>query len=257
VRLHTLSIVNAVWIIALTSFVRAEDLSALSRQWIALRTDQAAEQAAWEEQKQAYQREIALLKTERDRLTEDIASMQESASLDDSIHKEESARSAMLQQTIEEAHPVLLRVESHVRAWTNQIPRRLLTDLDRLFATLPVTERSARQDSVGERLQRVVALLSAVESLQRQIHVTQELVMLSDKERNLADVLYLGTARAYAVGKKDTWAAVGEPGADGWVWSDATPHASAFRQAIRMARREQLAAFVPLPLRVHIVEDTP
>ncbi len=235
----------------------AGELDALAGRWIALRSELAAEQSAWTDQERALHLETNLLQRERDALLAELARDAETTSAEAADQAAEAARSEELQRALNDVHPVLTRVETRLRSWTNAVPAAIGEDVQRALSALPDSETAARGMSLGQRMQRIVGILGSMESLQIQVHVTQELVQDGLGGRRLCDTLYLGLARAFAVSMDDAWAAIAVPGDQGWSWTPAPEASRDIRQAIRIARREQLAQFVPLPLHIPITEEAP
>jgi hypothetical protein len=233
-----------------------DDLESLVGRWVAVRTEAAAESRAWSDQERSLRREIDLLETERSALEAEANAFSEAASSGEERRAKDAAHSARQQAVIDALRAPLDRMEAGLRPWAVRIPKSLGDEASRLIRELP-EPAAARRQSPGERMQRVVTLLSILESLQHRIHVTQEALPDDAGRTRLADVLYIGLARGFAVSPDDTWAAVGTPGRDGWTWQVRSEMAASVRRAIRMARRDSTADFVDLPLRAASRELAP
>ena len=233
------------------------ELEAMVGRWLDTRSEITAERMAWQEQERQLKEELALLETERTRLAAEVAAHQAETTGRDREEGGAVEESERLQAALDATVPVLQRAESELRAWEKRVPAGLRPELEPLFAALPATEEAASRASLGERGQRVVALLAGLETIQARIHVAAETLPAPDGTRRRVDALYLGLARGFAVSADNRWAAVGEPGPDGWSWSERPDLAPSARAAIQMVRREEVAGLVPLPLRAPDAEKRP
>ena len=234
-----------------------DDLEGLVGRMLALRSELAAEKSAWKDHEKSLRDEIELLTRERTRLQQEADAFDEEISSGDEALIAEASRSEWLSQAVQDLLPVLSRTELLLRMWPSRIPPGLLGDAGRLFKSLPENETQARRWSAGERLQRIIACLSFVESLQQQIHFVKDVIDADDGERRFVDIVYLGLARGFAVSPDNQSAFVGTPGPAGWQWTAQPDWAPAIRQAVQVGNREQMAAFISLPLQVLDGAPTP
>ncbi|MFO1492776.1 MAG: hypothetical protein U1F87_18115 [Kiritimatiellia bacterium] len=72
-------------------------------------------------------------------------------------------------------------------------PRMLRGGADKLFDALPETAAQAAREADGARVQRVVSLLTHIETLQAGIHPAQEILDTGAGARRRVDVVYLGS----------------------------------------------------------------
>jgi hypothetical protein len=227
-----------------------DELDGLVGRWLDYRTELAAERLAWQEQEPALKEELALLDRELAALRAEADAYAAETSEGEAEELEAAARREALAAALNEVLPVLDRAEAELRGWSVRVPAVLAGGAERLFRELPATPSAARAQSTGERLQRVIALLSQLETLSQNWHAVQESVPSGDGTRRLVQVLYIGLARAYAVSPDGTWAAIGTPGLEGWIWEPRPSAAPAIREALAIHARQQVAAFVELPLQV-------
>jgi len=230
-------------------------LEALVQQWSRLRLALADEQRAWDAQKDHWQSEIDLLKKEKAALQAEI----ESASADLAsveVDRVEALREKeRLSQILDGMPPLVERAEASLREWPSRLPPPLRESLEGAFRPLMQEPGATPVGSAPARLQRVVALYTELEQLQRNIHVVKEVLAMPDGSRREVDVCYVGLARAFAVTADDRWAGIGTPDADGWQWTSRAEIADAVRLAVSIHNRERTAALVELPLAIG--EDGP
>ncbi|HMP90274.1 MAG TPA: DUF3450 family protein [Kiritimatiellia bacterium] len=233
--------------------VQANDtdvLDGLSRQWIELRSELARERAAWTTQSAALKREFDALKRERDGLAREAEQhAAESTSFEEQLVSGESRRAEM-DAGMAIIQAALDRAEHELRSWPAWLTPDIKKDAERQLRDITAMSRDKRRTTTAERWQRIVALVSLIESRQQHIHVERQMVQVGDDVNRLADVLYLGLAAGYAVSPDGSWAAVGMIGDNGWIWTPRPEWATAIRRAIAMAQKQELAGFVALPLQV-------
>ncbi len=240
-------------------------LEGLVRQWLNLRAQTAQEDRAWQEQQRSWQRELDLLEEEKSRLEARLHAVDRErrtieTEYDTLRHERDGLRHAM--RAIE---PLLNDIETHLRSVAPLIPTVGAPDLRAALTALtapppaPAT-RVATAPAVGAepvnvtaRLQRALALLTEVETVQNTIHTGRELIAFDGKRREL-DVLYIGLAGAYACSSDGSVGAVGTPAANGWQWRAAPEVASEVRAALRILDRAQPARWLHLPASI---EETP
>lgn len=220
-----------------------QDLDALTARWIALRGTLAEEKREWQARKTVWEEEIELLEEESSALQREIESGREVLSSAEERRETLLARSEKTQTELEELDAVLSRNRLQVELLLNAVP-------DSLRDRIPALQGDGGR---SRNAQRLTAALAAIESLHNQIHGTREMIA-ADGQARQADVLYLGLARGFAVSPKNDWAAVGVPGKNGWVWSQARVEPEAIRTLIEVYHQRETATLVNVPL---AVEESP
>lgn len=233
---------------------RVDDLAG---QWVALRSEIAAEKSQAAARDAALREEIALLETEKAALEKEAAEFDAGASDDQKRRAEQAARGEAIRVSIEAGRPAIERAESALRALRSRLPATLLGEARPLFDALPTTAADAARESDGVRARRVVALLAHVETLQAGVHSVKETLDTGGGLRRQVDVLYLGLARGFTVASDATWAGVGTPGPSGWTWEARPEIAPDVRAAVDMVARQRTADVVRLPLRADPAEASP
>jgi hypothetical protein len=225
-------------------------LENLVAEWSRLRVEIADEQRSWTAREEQWGTEIALLRTEVDGLKAEIES---------AAGTETSVESALLVTQRDQERfskmfdplPALLSdAERALRAWPDRLPPSLRAPLNAAFQRLPKNPEDGALLSEGSRLQTIVALYSEIEKLQQDVHFVKEVLVRTNGSGQEMDVCYLGLARAFAVSPDNTWAAIGTPSEDGWVWESRREIADRVRLAVSVYNRDQAAQLVTLPLQV-------
>ncbi|NCC52599.1 MAG: DUF3450 family protein [Spartobacteria bacterium] len=225
-------------------------LEALVGQWMGLRAEMATEQRVWNQRREQWAAELALLEREAETLGREISRGSGLASSVEQEHRRLLARQEALLRIQDQLRPALDRAEAELRAWHAQIPDPLGEELADAFRALPRTQAEADKMPLTRRARAIAALYARIESLQNTVHVTQQMLETAGGTRRQVEVLYIGLSRGFAVTPDNAWAAVGVPGDNGWAWTPAHEAAPAIRAAIAIANRQQTARMVTLPMQV-------
>lgn len=110
------------------------------------------------------------------------------------------------------------------------------------------TGLDARPDSVPERLNALLLTANDIAREQATILHLKAVVDIAEHGRVEADVLWIGTALGYYVTPDDKHAGILVFRGDRWSSEPDDPAASAIRKAIRLARKDEPAALVELPI---------
>ena len=222
-------------------------LEELVGEWSRLRVAIAEEERNWEETRDQWRAEIALLEEEKAGLLQEL----DDVGGEDASRQDERANALgdkdRLTRTLEGLPALLERAEADLRRWPHRLPPPLREPLDDPFRRLPQDAEGAATQSTGARLQRVLALYADIERLQNGLHVVKEMLPIPNDGRREVDTCYVGLARGFAVSPDGTWAGIGRPTDQGWSWETRTELAGGVRKAIDIARREQAAALIDLP----------
>ena len=95
-----------------------------------------------------------------------------------------------------------------------------------------------------------MSLYGEIERLEHNVHVVKEALETNSGKVQEMDVIYLGLTQGFAVSRDNKTAGIGLPGQDGWKWHWRPEIASEVCKAIAFYRREQMADFVHLPLKI-------
>lgn len=224
------------------------DLDALVGRWMDLRSAIADEKRQWQARREQWEVEIQLLEEEKTKLQKEIDAFNQFAS---SVEKDRAAilaRKETMESVLKDLDPILDRSEKRLRDGRQWIPDSLGLKFARVFDELMDTENSGPKKSLMERIQRIVALYTQIETLQAGLHSTREILETGQSQRRQVDILYIGLARGFAVASDDQWAAVGVPHSEGWVWTEKPEIASNVRLALQVLERQKTAMLIDLPI---------
>jgi hypothetical protein len=226
------------------------ELEGLVAQWVALRSQIAAEQQAWERQRLHLQRSTELLRKEAAELARDLAESQDTIAALDVQRAGLQERRDELRRILQAMQPVLDSAEEALLSIRDTLPASLGGSLHDAMGKLPETSEQASSVTTARRLQLVIAIYTELEKLHNGYHWAKEIVDAEDGRRIEVEVLYIGLTCAFAVSPEGEWAAVGRPGAAGWTWEPRPALGPQVREAIDVLHRRRTPKLVHLPLRV-------
>jgi septal ring factor EnvC (AmiA/AmiB activator) len=227
------------------------DLEALTAQWIELRGTLAEEKRNWVKRKAAWESELDLLEEQQRVLAAEIARSRDSISDVEENKAEVVARREQAEQDLQEVDAVLEDAIRNTLTVVLSVPESLKASWSTEVRSF--SETGSPQAPRAQRAQRLVALLSGIESVQNRFHTVQERIATPQGTR-LADVIYVGLGRGFAVSPTNDWSAVGTPGPQGWTWTPGEADPEQVRLLIQVHQQQETAALATVPF---AVEETP
>jgi len=205
-------------------------------------------------------RDLALAKemlTERiELLHREIESLQiKIGQAEESIAEADEKRMGMLAENekLKQGGAVLAErataLEASIKQLLVRLPDPIRERVKPLSQQLP-EDSGATELSVSERFQNILGILNEVNRFNGEITVTSEVRLLSDGTSVEVTALYVGISQGYYVGANDSVAGTGVAGSDRWMWSPANEAAAQIAKVIAIARNEQVASFVRLPIEI-------
>lgn len=219
-------------------------LEELTAQWVSLRAERAREAEAWRDEEARIRMELALLDEAEARLLEEL----------DQLREEEDETEAAQADDLEELE-TRLAASRELGESVAASRAELLADLDALprvlRARLADEELALESADAGalQQLRAVWTLRNQLTRLQHELHVLPAVVELEGRRREM-DVLWVGTARAFAVSSDDQLAARGRPAGDKWEWEPVPGAEQEIRRAVQLVRGETAPGLVTLPWEV-------
>lgn len=241
--------------------VGADALRAMESQVLRLAELQRTEWSArqdWQSQRQLLQDQLAILQKQSAVLATALAAQrQETAEIaagNADIAGELSAQRAHLR----ELRLALQAQNDALLALRSRLPPDLRRQLQDAFARL---ERlTAAEPAFAELpgiLQTQLSVLTESEQYDHGIHLAKEVLPDAGELRREYDVMYFGLAVAYALSAGGDRAGMGVPTAAGWEWRWQDEWIPAVAQALAVARKEQPAQLLRLPMPPIAVEVQP
>jgi hypothetical protein len=140
-------------------------------------------------------------------------------------------------------------LEGKARTLLARIPDQLRQRVAPLSQRIPA-EGTDTKLSLSERFQNVIGVLNEINKFQRDVHLLREVRALEGGRNAEVSVLYFGVALAYYVTDDGQEAGVGHPSDKGFVWTATPGFAQGIARAVAVKKGEQVAAFVPLPVKL-------
>jgi hypothetical protein len=143
----------------------------------------------------------------------------------------------------------LALLDSRTVQLLRRVPEPALQRVEALRQQIPATPDETRVP-LGDRFRNVIGILNELNKFNRDIHVASEVRTLDDGTRTEVTVFYLGLGSAYFANAKGSVGGFGSVAPEAWTWTVANAAAPRIQRAIRILRGEEIAAFVPLPVRI-------
>ena len=152
----------------------------------------------------------------------------------------------------EEAIAEFRRVRALAGGLLERLKPRALALADRFPAPLAEEAKGDRVklesweagDEPREGLQAILGMVAKAEQFNRRIRRSSEV-----RDGQEVEVIYLGLARAYYLGRSGV-AGVGEPGPEGWAWTERKSIAGEVRKALAQLDKKRPPDLVELPVKI-------
>lgn len=227
---------------------RVESARAALEKWADTRKLISKERNDWVLGKEILNDRIALVEREieslRTKLTDASGSIVEA----DKKVAELTSEEAQLKQGSQALVQLVAGFEAQTRLLVKRLPDPIRERIKPLSQRIP--EGDAGKLTLSERFQNIVGILNEVNKFQRDIAVLSEVRTLADGSSAEVTTVYFGLGQAYYATANGKAAGRGSATPDGWVWVPANESAAEITRMIQVLKNEQVAGFVPVPLRV-------
>ncbi len=188
-------------------------------QWVETEQILSEEKSDWLLEKSILEDTQVLLSNELSRIEKAIEDLEDSATASDadrvalnSEKEKQTAAAAVLGSKIG-------ALEKKVKDVIKTLPVPLTDKIKPLIRRLPNDPENTKF-SLGERVQNVVGILSQADKFNSTITLSNESREISEGKVVQVTTLYWGLAQAYFVDNAGSYAGVGKPGAEAWVWTE-------------------------------------
>lgn len=248
-------------LLLLADVVVAEALRALESQVLRLADLQRAEWSArqdWQSQRQLLQDQLAMLQKHGAALDAALAEQEQECAENAAGNAVVAAEIAALQVRLGELRTTLLAQNDALLVLQRRLPPVLQRQLQDAFARLArLADKEPDLAALPGMLQAQLSVLAEVEQYDHGIHLAKEVLPDDGGQRREYDVMYLGLAVAYALSANGERAGMGAPGAEGWEWRWQDEWIPDITRAMTVARKEQPAQLLRLPLPPIAAESQP
>jgi len=225
------------------------DARATLEQYVEVRRTISRERLQLAEGRQVLQDRLDLVQREIDSIKEKIADADKNLAAADEKRVELERRAAALRAASQSLADLIVPLEARTKALLARLPEPIRERIRPLTQRLPEDPATTRL-SIGDRFLNVVGILNEVNKFNGEITLASEVRQLPDGRSIEVTSMYLGVGQGFYVNADGTIAGIGAPTADAWTWRSANDAAPALARAVAMMKNEQIAEFVPLPMRV-------
>ena len=215
-------------------------------QWVETEQILSEEKSDWRLEKSILEDTQVLLSKELTRIEEAIDDLEDSATAADadraalSEEKEkQTAAAAVVRSNIG-------ALEKKVKDIIKTLPEPLTDKIKPLIRRLPNDPENTKL-SIGERVQNVVGILSQADKFNSTITLSNESREISEGKVVQVTTLYWGLAQAYFVDNAGSYAGVGKPGAEAWVWTEVKDIGPEIKQLLDIYEGTEEIQFVKIP----------
>jgi len=244
--------VGCLSLLLLSDLVAAEALRAMESQVLRLADLQRSEWSArqdWQSQRQLLQDQLAILQKQSAVLATALAAQRQETAASAAGNADLAGELTALQARLGELCAAMLTQNDALLALRRRLPPDLRRHLQDAFSRLErLTEAAPALTELPGILQTQLSVLTEIEQYDHGIHLAKEVLPNPDEQRREYDVMYLGLAVAYALSAGGDRAGMGVPTTAGWEWRWQDEWIPAVAQAMAVARKEQPAQLLRLPL---------
>lgn len=225
----------------------AAELQEKLRQWVETQRLISEEQIDWEAQKQSLSDLNALRQQEVAQLDELIEAAGTRLSDAETRREELNVEEGKLREQRDTWEKSIGELEAAARELLPKFPAPLKKQLSSAIKNL---EAGPQADTpLQNRYRDVLAVLIEAQAFDSRLTLETQMREFGGETVEV-EVLYLGLARAYYTDRSGKHAGMGQPGQDGWQWSQQGGLASSIRRTIDIFQKRVTPQLVELPQQV-------
>ena len=218
--------------------------------WVQTRQLIARRNADWRVERESIGQTIGLLQREIDLLKGEIDKSEQVDSEADAEKKRITLSLEDLKKANKVVDAALWGMERQALALMARFPDPLKDRTSNVRSRIPLEKKDLRGRSAAERMQNVVAMLNEADRFNSAITLAIEVRKDAEGKDRQVQALYLGLGHAYYADQGGSFAGVGVPGAEGWMWEVKPELGSTIRKVIDIYENERSAEFVPVPVNI-------
>lgn len=225
-----------------------ETLRNTVKEWVAVEKSTSAEAAEWAERKTLLNDLIQVTQAEIQALQTSIADLEATQSTADTVRQDLLTQSQEFDNYKATILTTLAEIEPQLTALKPRLPHPLRKQLNNFYQRLP-QDASTTKLSIGERMQTILSILTALQTFNQNISIHDELHTLPDGRQGQIQTIYIGLGNAYYRTPTGQDAGIGYATNNGWQWDSQPQLATAIETVIAIAEQStQDARFIPLPV---------
>jgi len=217
--------------------------------WVDTRRVISLEQRDWALGREILTSRADVLQREIDSLAAKSADLEKSIAEADRKRAELVADNDRMKQASGALAATVAGLESRTRQLLVRLPDPIRERVKPLSQRIPDGQGETKL-SLSERFQNVVGILNEVDKFTGDITLTSEVRTLGGGTSAEVAAIYLGVGQGYYASSNGLHAGIGTAGPEGWTWTPANDAAPRIARVIAILKNEQVADFVPLPMRI-------
>jgi chromosome segregation ATPase len=250
-RTPTLLAAGLITVISLAAEVHAQsmnDARELFKELTQTKTIISSEENEWAQEKASIEDLLSITREESALLQEKIEALNKNVTTTDEDREKLLNKIKEAREAAGSFDGVVAELEASARELIPFLPTMLKSELQPLIMRLP-KESAKTTQSVSQRMQTVIALLSQMGKFNGALTMNSEVKELDAGVSVEVKTLYLGLAMAIFTDASKEYSGYGKPGADGWTWTTVDgPAADKISTAIAIYESTVDPAFVKLPV---------
>jgi septal ring factor EnvC (AmiA/AmiB activator) len=189
------------------------------------------ERSNWKTEEAILTDTVSLLSSELERIEEQIATLETSATVADEERQTLTLQRDELKAGSDAVIGNIGDLETQLKGIIKRLPDPLTSTIQPLVRRLPDDPNNTKL-SLGERVQNVVGILSQADKFNNTMTLTSETQELDNGKLVQVSTLYWGSAIAYFVDDSGDYAGYGTPSEEGWNWTQLDNAGSDIRELL-------------------------
>lgn len=220
------------------------------QEWVETRQIISKEKADWAILKETLVDTQALLAAQSKQLDEKIAEMVEEKTGADDEREALLAEKAELKEATKALEEQVVKIEASILTLAKRFPEDLQGTIDPLLRRIPKPGAKSKA-GLGERVQNIVGILLQTDKFNGQITVVSRTQELPDGREVQVSTMYFGLGQAYFVDTTGSYAGLGVPTDEGWVYEQDDSIAPLVQELIAIYEGEATEiSFIPVPVKI-------
>ena len=195
------------------------DFRSKTEKWIETRQIISKEKSDWEVERESLRATRDLLRKQKELLEAEIAELESTSTAADDERRELLLDRAEFTRSRDALELEVRAMEKKALAIVPQLPEPLQQKLEPLLVQIPADPDNTRTP-LGQRLMSVLGVLAQAEKWNGTATFVGETRPVKDGQKVAIRTLYWGLGQAYYVDALGETAGVGQPGPEGWVFTE-------------------------------------
>ncbi|MDP4611837.1 MAG: DUF3450 domain-containing protein [Opitutales bacterium] len=218
--------------------------------WVETKQIISEENANWRVEESILKDTKNLLSSELERLNKALEDMEATATAADEERSQLADQKEKLTAASAVVESNIGSLETQIKTIVKTLPQPLVEKLKPLIRRLP-DDPNKTELSLGERVQNIVGILSQADKFNTTITLSNESREMETGKVVQVTTLYWGLAMAYFVDNSGSYAGLGTPSAEGWVWKEVSGAGAQIKQLLDIYEGTEEIQFVEVPASIN------